>query len=561
MKITKFLSLLTMLVLVMSLLAGCADKNNSTPVDTAASDDTTTSVTTDEVAETGGYEEGTSASDSIVNTTAAEKVILIVSFGTSFNQSRDLTIGGIEAAVQKAYPDYQIRRAFTSQIIIDKLANRDNLIIDNVEEAMNRLVLDKVKEVIIQPTTVMNGYEYDDVITEVMPFAGKFESFKIGKWLLAGDNDFDEVAELIVAETSQFRADGTAVVFMGHGTEHEANATYTRLQGVLTDKGYADYVIGTVEAGPTLEDVQATLEEIGATKVVLRPLMVVAGDHANNDMAGDEEDSWKVILTEGGYTVETVLEGLGQIKGIQDIYIRHINDAINSSAISVTPTAAAVGVTSARIQNGTYSIAVDSDTSMFKIVDCQLTVDDSGMTAVMTLSGTGYAKLYMGTVEQSLDEGADKHIEPALAGEKHSFTVPVAALDVDIDCAALGTRSGNWFDHVVVFKSSDIPDDAFLPCEIDAALTGGSGRATIDSPALLTYKDGVDYAEIVWSSPNYTYMIVNGLEYLNLSADGNSAFVIPVVLDRDMPVIACTVAMSEPKEIEYTLHFDSSSIK
>ena len=559
MKIKKLLSLLAMTLLIISMLAGCAGENSGTP-DTDTPDDATTA-TQDEPAENLSYEEGTSAADNIVNTTAAEKVILVVSFGTSFNESRSLTIGGIEAAVQAAYPDYQVRRAFTSQIIIDKLADRDGLIIDNVEEAMNRLVLDKVKEVIIQPTTVMNGFEYDDVIAEVMPFADKFDSFKIGKWLLADDADFDAVADIIVAATSQFRADDTAIVFMGHGTEHESGAIYTKLQDVLVQKGYNDYVIGTVEHTIELDEVREILAEMGAKKVVLRPLMVVAGDHANNDMAGDEEDSWKVILTEDGYTVETVLEGLGQIKGIQDIYIKHIQDAMSSNTISAAPTAFAVGVTQQRLQNGTYSITVDSDTSMFKIVDCQLTVADTGMTAVMTLSGTGYAQLFMGTVEQLQDEGADKRIDPALVDEKHAFTVPVAALDIDIDCAAQGTKSGTWFDHVVVFNSSGIPADAFATCEIDVAMTGGTGKASIGSPATLTYKDGTDYAEIVWSSANYTYMIVDDVKYLNLNEGGNSTFEIPVVFDFDMAVIACTVAMSEPKEIEYTLHFDFASIK
>lgn len=174
------------------------------------------------------YEEGTSPSDNIVNTTAAEKVILVVSFGTSYSQSRSLTIGGIETAIKNAYPDYQVRRAFTSQIIIDKLADRENLHIDNVTAAMNRLVLDRVKEVVVLPTTVMNGFEYDDMIAEVMPFAGRFESLKIGKHLLADDNDFNEVAEILARETSKFMANNTAIVFMGHGTEHEAGITYTK---------------------------------------------------------------------------------------------------------------------------------------------------------------------------------------------------------------------------------------------------------------------------------------------------------------------------------------------
>ena len=556
MKTPKILSLLMAIVLLASLFAGCAAGGNPPADESTTNPESNTAAPT----ETLSYEEGTSPADDIVKTTPADKVLLVVSFGTSFNQSRSLTIGGIEAALKAAYPDYQVRRAFTSQIIIDKLAERDRLTIDNVEDAMNRLVLDKVKEVIIQPTTIMTGYEYDDIIAEVMPFADKFESFKIGKPLLADDADYDAVAEIIVQETTKFRADGTAVVFMGHGTEHEANATYARFQSVLKAKGYADYIIGTVEAEPTLEEVQEALKAMSAEKVVLRPLMIVAGDHANNDMAGDEEDSWKTILTEDGYTVETVIEGLGQIKGIQDLFIGHVQDAIDSESIKGTPAAIAAGLPAASIKNGTYSINVDSSSAMFKIVDCQLSVEDGAMQAVMTLSGQGFGKVYMGTVEQSQDDTAGQ-IDFVLEGDRHSFTVPVAALDLELPCAALGVKSGNWFDHTVVFKSDSLAAEDFAARQINVTLTGGSGKSTVESPASLLYKDGANVAAITWSSPNYTYMIIDNVKYLPVNTEGNSVFEIPVKPDTDMKVIACTVAMSEPKEIEYVLHFDSSSIK
>lgn len=540
MKITKFLSLLAAMILLVSMFAGCSGNNTADP--------------------NLSYEEGTSSADDIVNTTPADKVLLVVSFGTSFNQSRNLTIGGIEAALKQAYPDYQIRRAFTSQIIIDKLAERDNLKIDNVEDAMNRLVLDNVKEVVIQPTTIMTGYEYDDVIDEVMPFADKFESFKIGKPLLTDDADYDAVAEVVVQETINHRADGTAIVFMGHGTEHAANATYDKFQAVVTSKGYHDYIIGTVEAEPTLEDVQASLRNMNAKKVILRPLMIVAGDHANNDMAGGEEDSWKTILTKDGYKVKTVIEGLGQIKGIQDIFVEHVQDAINSESVKGITATAAAGVTAARIKNGTYSIEVDSSSAMFKIVECKLTVKDGAMQAVMTLSGQGFSKVYMGAAADSQNDVAGQK-DFALAGERHSFTVPVAALDRELPCAALGVKSGSWFDHTLIFKSDQLTADDFATCEIDVALIGGSGKVTVESPAKLTYKNGEDAAVITWSSSKYTYMLVDGVKYLPVNTEGNSAFEIPVKFDTEMNVIACTVAMSEPKEIEYVLHFDSTSIK
>ena len=556
MKLSKFLSLFTAMTLLVLLFAGCVNSDNPSAGATPLANTDANASAADE----DSYEVGTSDADNIVNTTPADKVLLVVSFGTSFNQSRSLAIGGIEAALREAYPDFQIRRAFSSQIIIDKLAARDNLRIDTVEGAMNRMVLDKVKEVVIQPTTVMTGYEYDEIIDEVMPFADKFESFKIGKNLLADDSDYEEVAEIIVQETSKFRADGTAIVLMGHGTEHQANVTYAKLQNIMSNKGYNDYIIGTVEAEPTLEDVQESLKEQGAKKVVLRPLMIVAGDHANNDMAGDEEDSWKIVLTEDGYAVETVIEGLGQVKGIQDIFIKHVQNAINSDNLAVTLAATAAGVTAARISNGVYAIDVDTNSAMFKIVDCQLTVVNDDMQAVITLSGQGFGKVYMGTVEQAATDEAGQ-IDFTLIDGRHVFTVPVAALDRDLPCAGLGVKSGKWFDHIAMFESDNISDEAFTPCQIDVVMTGGSGKASIDSPAKLLYKDGANIAEIIWSSPNYTYMVVNGEKYLPINTGGNSVFEIPVKLDMDMKVRACTVAMSEPKEIEYIVHFDSTSIK
>jgi len=254
--------------------------------------------------------------------------LLVVSFGTSYNDTRDLTIGAIEAALQTAYPDYEVRRAFTSQIIIDKLAERDGLIIDNVTEAMDRLAAEGVKEVIIQPTHVMTGYEYDDVVAETTPYADKFETFKIGKALLVSDADYDQLISVITEETKAYVADDTAIVFMGHGTEHEANATYSKLQQRITELGHKNYFIGTVEAEPDLEEIMALVADSGASKVVLLPLMIVAGDHAANDMAGDEEDSWKSAFEAKDYQVECVLKGLGQYPGIQDMVVRNAGELI-----------------------------------------------------------------------------------------------------------------------------------------------------------------------------------------------------------------------------------------
>lgn len=505
------------------------------------------------------YEEGVSAADDIVKTEAADKVILVVSFGTSFNHSRAFDIGGIEAAIAEQYPDYQVRRAFTSQIIIDKLVARDDLQIDNVTDAMNRLVLDKVSEVIVQPTTVLNGYEYDDIISEIEPFTDKFESLKLGAYLLASDDDFSEVASIIVDVTSDFRAEKTAIVYMGHGTEHAANAIYAKLQTVLKDEGFDDYVIGNVEHTPTMDDVLSELEAMDVEKVILRPLMIVAGDHANNDMASDEEDSWKSILEAKGYTVETVLEGLGSVAAIQDIFTRHVEEAMASENLGVDPIEP-IGLTANRIADGEYELKATTDSAMFKIVAAKVNVDADQITAEITLSGSGFASLYEGQAEDALNQ-PDDIIEPELVDDKHVFKIPVAALDKPLSFAAKGTKSGNWFDHEIVIESATLPSEAILEKEIEVALIGGTGRATIESPTSITYDAGQNIATITWSSSNYTYMVVDGEEYQPVNTEGNSTFKIPVRLDQEMKVIANTVAMSSPKEIEYTLYFDQETIR
>ncbi|MBO7405394.1 MAG: sirohydrochlorin cobaltochelatase [Clostridia bacterium] len=251
-------------------------------------------------------------------------VILVVSFGTSYNDSREATIGAIETAIQAANPGSEVRRAFTSQIIIDKLKDRDGIVIDNVEEAFARLIKDGVKDLIVQPTHVMSGYEYDDLMEVVNTNKSKFSSVKVGVPLLTSDADYNAVIGAITDATAEYDDGKTLITFMGHGTEHEANATYAKLQDMLTAAGKTNYCIGTVEAEPSLEDVIAAAKAGGYTRIVLRPLMVVAGDHANNDMAGDEEDSWKTILEGEGFEVVPILKGLGQIEAVQAVYVAHV---------------------------------------------------------------------------------------------------------------------------------------------------------------------------------------------------------------------------------------------
>ena len=261
---------------------------------------------------------------------APKPVILVVSFGTSYNDSRHITIGAIEDAIRETYPDYDVRRAFTAQIIIDKLAERDGIVIDNFEQAMDKLVEEGVQKVIVQPTHLMAGYEYTDVLNSLQSnYADKFEAIVLGDPLLTSDEDYSEVVEAICDATAEYDDGQTAICFMGHGTEADSNEDYTHLQQVLTDAGHTSYFVGTVEATPTFDDVVEAAQAAGFTKAVLRPLMVVAGAHANNDMADTEDpDSFASKFIAAGFEVECVVEGLGQLVAIDDIYVRHVADAI-----------------------------------------------------------------------------------------------------------------------------------------------------------------------------------------------------------------------------------------
>ena len=260
-------------------------------------------------------------------------VILMVSFGTSYNDSREITIGAIEEDVQAAYADWEVRRAFTAQTVIDILDKRDGLKIDNVVEAMERLVADGVKKVVIQPTHIMNGYEYDDVMAEIAPYADRFEAFAVGAPLLTHEQDYEKVIAALLANHEHAGSTDVALVYMGHGTEHFANAAYSQLENMMHADGYENAFVGTVEGFPALDNVLAKIAAYGAQKVVLAPLMVVAGDHANNDMAGDEADSWKTAFTAAGYEVECVLEGLGQNSAVRALYVEHVQDAIEANGL------------------------------------------------------------------------------------------------------------------------------------------------------------------------------------------------------------------------------------
>ena len=309
-----------------------------------------------------------SADDPLNQDEIGEKELLVVSFGTSFNDSRVNDIGGVEKALQEAYPDWSVRRAFTAQIIINHILARDGEVIDNVDQALQRAVDNGVKQLVIQPTHLMHGAEYDELMESVDQYKDKFESVEVAEPLLGEvgadastiNADKEAAAKAVVAEAAKVAGfdsveamdqDGTALVLMGHGTSHEANVTYDQLQEQMKQLGYKNVFIGTVEGNPAdtaLPEVKQAVEAAGYTKVIIRPMMVVAGDHANNDMAADEEGSWYYGFANGGeFEVEGAdepvdigagfgadnvtcqIEGLGRIADIQKMYVDHAGAVSN----------------------------------------------------------------------------------------------------------------------------------------------------------------------------------------------------------------------------------------
>jgi sirohydrochlorin cobaltochelatase len=276
------------------------------------------------------YNTGDASLDKVRNEDGiGEKELLVISFGTSYNDSRRLTIGAIEETLANNFSEYSVRRGFTADIIIDHVERRDGIHIDNIDEALKRAVDNNVKKLVIQPTHLMNGIEYDELTSKVANYADAFDQVEIGSPLLTSDDDFKRVENAIVDWTKEYDDGKTAIVFMGHGTEAASNGIYAKMQNLLTADGYANYYIGTVEASPSLEDVLNQIKDKGYTRVVLEPLMVVAGDHANNDMAGDEEDSWKTAFSNAGYEVVCLLRGLGENETIRQIYVDHVKEAID----------------------------------------------------------------------------------------------------------------------------------------------------------------------------------------------------------------------------------------
>ena len=279
-----------------------------------------------------------------------ENELLVVSFGTSFNDSRVADIKGIEDALQAAYPDWSVRRAFTAQIIINHIQARDGEKIDNRTQALDRAVATGVKNLVVQPTHLMHGAEYDEMCEAIEAYKDQFESVSIAEPMLGEvgsdatviNADKEAVAKAITAaavseagfESLEAAKDaGTAFVFMGHGTAHVAKVTYSQMQTQMQNLGYENVFIGTVEGEPEETSAEAVIEAVkaaGYTNVVLRPLMVVAGDHANNDMAGSDDDSWKTVFEAAGFTVDCQIHGLGEIADVQALYVAHTKAAIDA---------------------------------------------------------------------------------------------------------------------------------------------------------------------------------------------------------------------------------------
>ena len=554
-----------------------------------------------------GRDTGDASKDDALNQDGiGEKEILVVSFGTSFNDSRVADIKGIEDALIQAYPEWSVRRAFTAQIIINHVQARDGEKIDNVEQALERAAANGVKTLVIQPTHLMHGAEYDELMDAVEVYRDQFAEVKIAEPLLGevGNDayvinaDKKAVAEILTAEAVKdagyasldaAKNDQAAFVFLGHGTAHVAKVSYSQMKTQFGELGFQNVFVGTVEGEPedtSCENVMEAAAAAGYKKIILRPLMVVAGDHANNDMAGEDEDSWKsqFIASKEFESVDAQIVGLGSVDAIQQLYVAHVADAMKASD---EKSGAAAG-TLTELTDGTYLAKFETDSGMFHVNEAlngkgTLTVKDGEMMIHISLGSKKIVNLYYGLAADADKEGAkllnrteDTVTYPdGLTEEVYGFDVPVPAIDQEFDVALVGTK-GTWYDHKVKVVSPEpigegsaegandkvdlnsLPDGIY---SIDHTFTGGSGKAQILSPVTLRVENHVVTAVLNWNSPNYDYMIVDGVKYLPVNAEGNSVFEIPVTfLDGEISVIGDTVAMNKPHEIEYTLTFHSETL-
>ncbi len=387
-----------------------------------------------------------------------ENELLVVSFGTSYNDNRAATIGAVESAMETAFPDYAVRRGFTSNIIIEHIQRRDGVVIDDVTEALARAKANGVKNLLVQPTHLMNGYEYGDLVKELEACAGDFETVKIGAPLLTTDEDFAAVAQAMVDAAAGYDDGKTAVCYMGHGSEAAANGIYARMQQHLTDSGHDNFFVGTVEAEPTAEDLVKLVKAGGYERVVLRPMMIVAGDHANNDMAGDGEDSWKSVFTAAGFQVTCEINGLGELEAIQQLLAAHAGEAkpLDETGIHVEPNPGNVKPAgTAAPADGVYTVEVTCKESMFKIAGCELTIADGKMTAALTLGSASFDRMFPGSAAAAA-AGGEGAVEAVTDGETATFTLPVSALDQELGFAAHSVRKDTWYDRSLTFHAESL---------------------------------------------------------------------------------------------------------
>ena len=428
-----------------------------------------------------GRDTGDASADDPLNSDGiGENEILVVSFGTSFNESRAKDISSVEKAIADANPDWSVRRAFTAQIIINHVLARDGEKIDNIDQALQRAVDNGVKNLVIQPTHLMHGAEYDEIMDALDGYKDKFEAVAVAEPLLGKvgsdatviNDDKKAVAEAVVAEalaeagyetTDEAAEDGTAFVLMGHGTAHTAKVSYSQMATQMDKLGYENVFVGTVEGEPeetACEVIIDAAKEAGYTKIVLRPLMVVAGDHANNDMAGDDEDSWKSMFEASGAfdSIDCQIAGLGRIDSVEQQYVAHTADAIASLG---NVSAAADGDSKTSLADGTYPAYFTTDSSMFHVSEAlddlgELTVKNGEMTIHISLESKNIVNLFPGKADDAQKAGAVL-LEPVIDSVKFDdgtteevfgFDVPVPALDQEFDLALVGNK-GVWYDHKV----------------------------------------------------------------------------------------------------------------
>ncbi len=447
-----------------------------------------------------GRDTGDASADDPLNADEiGENEILVVSFGTSFNDSRAADIGGIEKAVAEANPDWSVRRAFTAQIIINHVFARDDEKIDNMKQALDRAVDNGVKNLVIQPTHLMHGAEYDEMISVLTGYVDKFETVKVAEPLLGPvgsdaaevNEDKAEVAKIIATQEAvsagydnpaAASADGVALVLMGHGTSHEAKITYSQMQTQMDELGYDNVFIGTVEGEPeetSCDVVIGKVKDAGFKKVVLRPLMVVAGDHANNDMAGEEDDSWASMFTAADAfdEISCQIEGMGRVEDIEAVYVAHTAAAFDSEPLKADEAAASDEETSdeeaadeaaeeaAVVKDGSYVATFKTDSAMFHVNEANedkgvLTVKDGEMTIHVSLAGDGILNLFVGTAEDASKDGAvlleptedEVTYKDGTTETVYGFDIPVPALDEEFDVAIIG-KKGVWYDHKVSVSS------------------------------------------------------------------------------------------------------------